>query len=379
MLARQGMEVVLIDRDEFPSDTISTHLIYPNTLARLSELGILDRLLAAHTVPMLQFRLIGFGHESGGNFTPVDGFDTCAAPRRVALDSAIVETALAAGAKSRFGQKVVDLIGPGSTEDPVAGVVLENGEQIRAPWVFGADGRASTIAGKLGIEKERPVRGEVSYLLGYWRGLPNDGFATSDIKSDAILSRWAGEDDTTLITAWGDADFTKGSKPELRERYFETLRRFPNSVDFAELDRAEMFLELIVAPETLMRGYFRRPVGPGWALVGDACHFKHPGTAQGISDAIEQAIYIGEALAGRDPELAQYEAWRDARAAEHYEWSFSWGKFPPTDVLFKAWAAEPDVAKEVRDTFSRVKEPSQVLTRERLTRWFGGQPAGATA
>ncbi|MDX6637646.1 MAG: hypothetical protein QOJ01_1157, partial [Solirubrobacterales bacterium] len=45
-----------------------------------------------------------------------------------------------------------------------------------------------------------------------------------------------------------------------------------------------------------MRGFFRRAAGPGWALVGDAGHFKHPGTAQGIGDAVEQAIHVADAL-----------------------------------------------------------------------------------
>ena len=45
-----------------------------------------------------------------------------------------------------------------------------------------------------------------------------------------------------------------------------------------------------------MRGFFRRPNGPGWALLGDACHFKHPGTAQGIGDALEQGVFVAEAL-----------------------------------------------------------------------------------
>ena len=45
------------------------------------------------------------------------------------------------------------------------------------------------------------------------------------------------------------------------------------------------------------------PTGPGWALVGDAGHFKHPGTAQGIGDAVEQAICVAESLSGADPSL----------------------------------------------------------------------------
>jgi 2-polyprenyl-6-methoxyphenol hydroxylase-like FAD-dependent oxidoreductase len=372
-LAERDWDVVLVDRDTFPSETISTHGMYPNTLARFEQLGVMDRLRAAHDVPLLESRYVAFGHQVAGLYTPIDGYDRMAVPRRSALDKAIVDTALAAGVEGRFGKQVVDLIGAGTVKDPVAGVVLDDGEEIYAKWVFGADGRASTVAGKLGIEKTKPLAGSVSYLMAYWRGLPNDGYATSDIRRDAILSRWAGEDGTHLITAWGDAEFSRGSQEERRARYLETLAQFPDSLDPGELENAEMIGDVIVAPESLMRGYFRKPTGPGWALVGDACHFKHPGTAQGICDAVEQAIHVADGVSGSDPNLESYEDWRDARASQHYEWSFVWGKFPGSkgEALFKGWAQEPEAKQDLFDSYSRQVEPSAVLTGERLGRWLG--------
>ena len=371
-LAQSGWDVLIVDCDTFPSETISTHLIFPNTLARLEQLGALDTLLAAHDLPMLDFRIFGLGHEITGSFTPIDGFDRAAAPRRLALDKAILDSALAAGADARSGERVVELIGTGTQDDPVAGVVLDSGERIGAKWVFGADGRASTVAGRLGIEKTRPLKGEVTFLFAYWRGIPNDGYATSDIRMDEIVNRWAAEDGVCLLTAWGDAEFTRGSKAERRTRYLERLRHFPETIEGDLLERAEMVSDLIVAPESLMRGFFRTPSGPGWALVGDACHFKHPSTAQGIGDAIEQAIYVAEALSGPNPSLDAYGDWRDKRAAEHYEWSFTWGRFPPpeSENLFRGWASEADAGQDVRDSFSRRVEPSQVVSSERLSRWY---------
>ena len=380
-LAERGWDVLIVDRDTFPSETISTHLIFPNTLARFEQLGVLDRLRAAHEVPLLGFRIIGLGHDCAGRFTPIDGFDQCAAPRRSALDKAIVDAALAAGAEGRFGERVVDLIGSGTAEDPVSGVVLESGERIGARWVFGADGRGSTVAGRLGIEKTRPLAGEVAYLLAYWRGIPNDGYATSDIRRDEVVNRWAGEDGTHLLTTWGDAEFTRGSKAERLERYREVLGRFPETIDPEVLERAEMISDVIVAPESLLRGYFRTPTGPGWALLGDACHFKHPGTAQGIGDAVEQAVYVAEGLSGRDPELEGYEEWRDRRASEHFDWSYAWGRFPTpaSETLFRGWATEADAGQDLRDSFSRQMEPSQVMSEDRLARWFSTDPPPSPA
>jgi 2-polyprenyl-6-methoxyphenol hydroxylase-like FAD-dependent oxidoreductase len=43
-------------------------------------------------------------------------------------------------------------------------------------------------------------------------------------------------------------------------------------------------------------GYFRKPYGRGWALVGDAGYCRDPITAQGISDAFIDAEMLAEAL-----------------------------------------------------------------------------------
>lgn len=363
VLAQRGWDVVIVDRDTFPSETVSTHFLYPNTLARLERLGVLDTLRSRHEVPLLGYRIIGLGHETAGRFTPIDGFDRAAAPRRSALDKAILDTALAAGAKARLGERVADLVGSGTDEDPVAGVVLASGEAIRARYVFGADGRGSTVARRLGLAKQRRIAAEVAYLFAYWAGVPDDGYGTLAMDADAGVSRWAVEDGLHLLVAAGRADFTRGTSAERRARYLEALRRFPVT---SELDGGRMVSPVIVAPETLMRGYFRTPTGPGYALLGDACHFKHPGTAQGIADAIGQALYLADAL----PDLAGYERWIEERAAEHYEWSFAWGRFPrpESEPLFRSWASDPAAGQALRDSFSRLVRPSEVMAAARLTR-----------
>src|ERR1700704_959634 len=128
-LARGGWDVPVGDRGPFPSAMLSAHMMFPNPMARFERLGVHDRLRADHRLPSLGWRVVGLGHEIAGAFTPIEGFDRGTSVRRIALDKAIVDTALAAGAEGRFGERAVDLIGSGTDEDPVAGVVLENGDQ----------------------------------------------------------------------------------------------------------------------------------------------------------------------------------------------------------------------------------------------------------
>jgi 2-polyprenyl-6-methoxyphenol hydroxylase-like FAD-dependent oxidoreductase len=377
-LAQRGWDVLVVDRDTFPSDTVSTHMMFPNTLAHLERLGVLDRLRERHRLSPVGWRVIGLGHETSGAFTPIDGFDRGVSVRRIALDKAFVDTALDAGAEGRFGERVVDLIGSGSDEDPVSGVLLESGEEVRARWVFGADGRASTVAAKLGVEKERRQQGEIAFMWGYWKGIPDDGLATTDIREDAIVIRWAVEDGLTMLTATGPDEFTHGTGEDRLRNYREVLGRFPETILPGQLEAGEMVSDLIVAPEPMMRGYFRRPAGPGWALIGDAMHFKHPGTAQGIGDAVEQALQIAERVSGPDPTLAGFEAWHDGRAAEHYDWSFAWGRLARperSEPLYRGWASEPDAGQDLRDTLSRQVAPSKLLSPERIARWFADAPA----
>jgi 2-polyprenyl-6-methoxyphenol hydroxylase-like FAD-dependent oxidoreductase len=377
-LAERGWSVLLVDREPPPADTLSTHYLFPNTLSRLQELGALGRITARHRLNPLHYSVRVLGEEVAGPFTPVGGFDRMCGVTRPVLDQALLDVALAAGAETRFGEKVTGLIGTGAVEDPVRGVVLEGGDRIEARWVLGADGRASTVAGLLGLEKQRPIAGEIGIMLAYWRGMPESDHFRVEVLESASLSWGQCEDDVSILMLGVPAELTRGDA-EQRQRFFiSSLEQF-EWFDPCLLEGAEQVSPIRVAPETMLRGFFRQATGPGWALVGDAGHFKHPSTAQGISDAIEQAIHVADALTGADESLAGYGAWRDERAREHYEWSFDYGRLPKPDVtrpIFAGLAADPEAGQDFRDSFSRLARPrSDVLTGERLGRWFAGTPA----
>lgn len=372
-LATQGWKVLLVDREPPPADTLSTHCLFPNTLARLAELGALQRIEAEHRVNLIEYGIRTFGHEVSGAFTPIGGFDRAATITRPVLDKALLEVAVAAGAETRFGEKVTGLIGAGTPDHPVRGVVLEGGEEIEARWVLGADGRASTVASLLGLEKERPLAGEMAFMFGYWRGLPpSDRFFIDVIESGSLA--WSPcEDDLSLLILGIDPELTRGDATTRQLTFLDGLRKFDDWFDSRWLESAEQVGGIHLAPETMLRGFFRRANGPGWALVGDSGHFKNPSTAQGISDAIEQALHVAdELLAGEN--LDGYESWRDERAREHYEWSFDFARFAKPEVagpVFAGMATDPEAGQNLRDALSRQLRPrSDVFTDERLGQWF---------
>jgi 2-polyprenyl-6-methoxyphenol hydroxylase-like FAD-dependent oxidoreductase len=89
-------------------------------------------------------------------------------------------------------------------------------------------------------------------------------------------------------------------------------------------------------------GYFRKPYGPGWALVGDAGHNKDFITGMGMQDAFRDAescaAALHEALSGARPfddAMAGHQAARDAYALPFYELTCQLASLepPPPDLV----------------------------------------------
>lgn len=101
LLARQGFDVLLVDRARFPSDLPHGHFIHRHGPARLHAWGLLQEVLATGCAPITSFV------EDLGEFTLrgdhliVDGVPVGLGPRRAALDAVLVEAAVAAGAELR--------------------------------------------------------------------------------------------------------------------------------------------------------------------------------------------------------------------------------------------------------------------------------------
>jgi flavin-dependent dehydrogenase len=100
------------------------------------------------------------------------------------------------------------------------------------------------------------------------------------------------------------------------------------------------------------QNYFRRPYGPGWALVGDAGYHRDPVTGLGISDAFRDAELLAEAidagLGGREPlddAMATYEQRRNDASREDYARTIFTAKLPTKAEMLAAMQANaPDAA-----------------------------------
>jgi flavin-dependent dehydrogenase len=191
--------------------------------------------------------------------------------------------------------------------------------------VIGADGRHSLVARAMGAEvyDERPARMAMYYA--YWRDLPVSGFETT-IRVEHKRG-WAAAPThdglTVLGVGWPIEEF-HANRGDIEASYLAALDFAP---EFAERVRGAR-RESRFAGTAELGGWFRKPYGPGWALVGDAGYHKNPITAMGISDAFRDAELLAAALAAGD-DLASYRHERDQAARAMYEMTDEFARLEP--------------------------------------------------
>jgi flavin-dependent dehydrogenase len=172
LLARAGRRVLLLDREEFSSDTLSTHYVHPFSIPILGRLGVLKDLLAAGFREIRRVRTAIGDCVFEGPIAPGGGFGL--APRRNVLDSLLQEQAVRHGAELWTRTAAEGML----VEDGAARGVRAGGRDVRARVVVGADGKASKVAAWIGTESYREVPPLRPAYYGYYQGvapLPGDG------------------------------------------------------------------------------------------------------------------------------------------------------------------------------------------------------------
>jgi 2-polyprenyl-6-methoxyphenol hydroxylase-like FAD-dependent oxidoreductase len=104
LLARQGHDVLVVDRAEFPSDTLSTHAIARSGVVQLKRWGLLDEVLASGAPAIRDVIVHVDGERIERTITSHAGVDLQVAPGRYVLDRILTDTAINAGAELRTGR-----------------------------------------------------------------------------------------------------------------------------------------------------------------------------------------------------------------------------------------------------------------------------------
>ncbi len=290
LLARKGRRVLAVDRAVFPSDTISTHFLWPRTTSYLAKWGLLDE-LAATGCPQIHSVQMHWGPVMvRGRPEPVDGTAVMYCPRRTVLDALLVNAARQAGAEVRERTIVRDLL---IADGRVTGIVATGPEgetyDEHATATVGADGLFSRVAD---LVQAKMVRSHPSMTCGfyaYWDDVPTDGvefymrdgrdilvFPTHDERTCIWVGRSSGEWPAYRADVEGgylaglDGDILERVRWGRRATPFKGTNKLPN--------------------------HYRDSHGEGWALVGDAAYHRDPLTGMGIGDAFLGAQMLADAL-----------------------------------------------------------------------------------
>jgi flavin-dependent dehydrogenase len=344
LLARLGYDVLVVDRAVFPSDTTSTHGLSRGGVVQLSRWGLLDQVLASGAPAVREISFHRPGEVTVRDVTDRAGVDFLVNPRRYVLDSIVLDAAARAGAEVRTGISITDVV-----RDDVGRVIGVSGhDELRRPVVFrgrmvvGADGLSSRIARSVGarVTDRRHDLGSARYA--YFEGVGHEGPRGARTELHLGDGLYGGvfptHDDVANVWVCG-RDEVVGARARGR---VDPHADFLSLVDATDPTLAERLRAGRPASQVRtfrhMPNLLREPVGPGWALVGDAGYFRDALTGHGITDAFRDAEQLALALdrAFRgdlplDAALAAYHAARDAAVAEIFELTVALSAQPPVE------------------------------------------------
>jgi 2-polyprenyl-6-methoxyphenol hydroxylase-like FAD-dependent oxidoreductase len=358
LLARRGYRVLLVDRATFPSDTLSTHYIHQPGVERLERWGLLDRVVASNAPPVRRQTFDVGPFALAGTPPPAGGVAEAYVPRRSVLDHILVEAAAAAGAEVREHFAVQELVGDGDRVDGIRGHAVGGATVTEhARIVVGADGMRSLVARSVDAATYEARAPLTCAFYSYWEGVPLDGPELYPRPDRMVIAGPTNDGQTMIIAYWPNAAFDE-VRADVEGSFLAALESAPSLAERVRAGRrAERFRGTSELPF-----FFRRPYGPGWALVGDAGYHKDPITAQGITDAFRDAELLAEAidagLSGRQPldeALADYERSRNEAAMPIYEFTHQLaGLQPPGAEMQELFAAIRDDQEQTDRFFGTI-------------------------
>jgi 2-polyprenyl-6-methoxyphenol hydroxylase-like FAD-dependent oxidoreductase len=395
LLAAQGLEVLLLDRASFPSDTLSTHVIYGDSFGIWERIGAWD---AIQSLGSAKLRGISWIRDSRpdirGMFWPVRGHDYSLCIRRILLDEALFNNAAETpGVTAIQEARVTELLRDGSR---VTGVRFETRDQLGATkestasarLVAGCDGRRSLVAKAVGASQyitEPPINfAFYTYVQGADPG-PEPQPMFEIWESDPIGG--------TPMLAECDAGIWMAIV-YLPQPLFDSFRQDKDQNFWKAMDsdprvgprlRSGTQLQPIKGAGDFVN-FVREPVGEGWVLIGDAGQHKDPIFGQGIGDAVRSAELLADCLLGAesagadlDSALARFRLRRDLDLLPNFQWMIQGKPADLTEAEFEmiidGLGTDPEQAERFVNVFSHAVSGSEFFGRLNGSSLLGKDPA----
>ena len=372
LLSRAGHRVALLDRASFPSDTMSTHFMWPAGASRLQAWGLLNRLEARGCVPIREITFDVGPVQVSGIGPPVGSVADAYCPRRTVLDALLVDAAVEAGAELVDGWSFRDVLRSGTQVVGVQGKRAGSGHSsVRGSVVVGADGLHSSVARRVGARPYRQHPPLTVVYYSYWSGLGHLGASFHALDGRLILVLPTNDNQTCIYVAWPRQQFPE-VRMDVAHSFQAALKLVPALYEAVATGHQEQrFTGTADLPNM-----YRTSAGPGWALAGDAGHHKDPSTGMGINDAFLSAELLAEAiddgLAGRRPmadALIGYQRQRDTLTADGFELALSTAQLAPLsarrEAFYREAADQPEVIRSIFGVLGGSLRPGDVYPSAR--------------
>jgi flavin-dependent dehydrogenase len=293
---------------------------------------------------------------------------------------------VAAGAELREQFSVAEILTDGERVTGIrgrAGGGALVGEQAR--MVIGADGLHSLVVRSVQAPTYNVRPTYTCAYYSYWSDVAVEGPELYPRPDRMVIAAPTNDGQTLVISYWPHAAFHE-VRADVEGHFWQALDLVPG---LAERVRQGQRTESFRGTADL-QNFFRKPYGPGWALVGDAGYHKDPITAQGIADAFRDAELLAEAidagLSGRrtlEDALAAYERHRNEAVLPLYEMTCQLATLaPPTpeqQQLFAALRGNPEQTDRFIGTIVGTVPIPEFFAPENLGRIVGAAGDGEAA
>ena len=291
LLAREGHEVLVVDRATFPRPKPCGECLNPGAVAALRRLGLLETVLALEPARLEGWSVGGGGRAVRGDFG--GSLHGLGVPRE-RLDAALLEHARHRGARLLEGARVEEVAPAGAGTRPEVRLRLPGGgaATLRPRVVVGADGLRSRVARSLGLVGARPRPAKASFTVRVrWTEGEAPGRGRLRVRGGITLGIAPVDARGRLGNVTVVAD-TRRHRDALAGGGGALVRRVLSQRVGPPLP------DVVGGPWS--SGNFRQPVARPWApgvvLVGDAAGYYDPFTGQGIYRALRSAELAASAV-----------------------------------------------------------------------------------
>jgi flavin-dependent dehydrogenase len=380
LIAKQGYQVELFEREHFPRFHIGESLI-PETYWVLKRLGMLEKLRESHFVKKHSVQFVSAnGRESAPFYFWDNKPHECSQTWQVVrseFDLMMLNNARENGVKAHEGVRVRDVI---FERERAVGVKIQatdgSVQEIRARVVVDASGQTGLLQNKLKLRVWDPVlnKGAIwTYWQGAYRDSGRDEGATLVLQT-ANRQGWFWyiplHDDRVSVGVVAPFDYLFSGRVSHERTYQEEVESCPA-------------VKKRVSVGQRVTGYFatkdysyrsNHVAGDGWVTVGDAFGFLDPLYSSGVllalksgemaADAIVEGLQSGDVSGhqlGKWGEVFNQGVDRMRRLVCEYYDGFSFGGFVRNYPHLKGTVTDLLIGDLFTDSVDKVWEPMESL------------------